>query len=87
MLQEEEERLLIVNAARRAWWVGGHGVCRWCRDSGVAGSTERQEVRVVCGCLGLWQVGELRRFAEAHKINISDCFEKDEIVNRIFRSL
>jgi hypothetical protein len=36
---------------------------------------------------GVWQVGELRRFAEQHKINISDCFEKDEIVKRIMRSL
>jgi len=36
------------------------------------------------GALGLWQVGELRRFAETHNINISDCFEKDEIVKKIF---
>ena len=32
-------------------------------------------------------VGELRKFAETHKIGIADCLQKDEIVTRIMRSL
>jgi len=33
------------------------------------------------------QVGELRKFAETHKIDISDCLQKDEIVSRVMQSM
>mmetsp|Transcript_70205 Transcript_70205/g.114004 ORF Transcript_70205/g.114004 Transcript_70205/m.114004 type:complete len:195 (-) Transcript_70205:171-755(-) len=38
-------------------------------------------------CAPLLQVGELRKFAETHKIDISDCLQKDEIVSRVMQSM